>query len=890
MWRNADALASVYLHGRALCASAGDEGRFLCCITTAFELGDKPPDVHWSSLFTMKPASYQSMASTVMSQPPRLTLDPVLSMSNLMYCEKCGFASTDTAAFKKHVLEHMGTRFYCFYCNSVFFSEAELNAHLKQHTAKYPFKCPHCGQGYMRRLCLVKHIDRLHSKTISQGSAKPAITKTPHVPVSSASPSVPSTDPASLRPAVRVSVPTPSTAAVRLGKDEQKVKTLDTRFPDVTNGDGTLSPPVNGHIQPNRALTLALPEDVAIPVGCLVELVEVKTVNGTKELKLRVVSQQENESVIKDTRTTVSENAAVGKPFSSSLNYPSTMKSTSMGMCTVNRKTYETKTVNMQHPDVVSVSISKNLPNQERVEKSKLRRTSQEIINLESNTVIPNKVSKSILNTVREGSCSVRVTQREPMNHSTPPSTVVSPRVMNRLMNTMHPENMGARVCQRTVDERQSSLQEHPSSCAPRMTADVKSGSQDVSVKMGIRKMRPSDNAVTKIKQEGAGLKKQSLIPSSMSSVNLLLAPPAQMRPPAVVECRDNFTPTAPFPATSTASKTLTEAPAVKQLLVTHPNVKTPAWPHDVRSNSGAAEGGSAEPESFPVISSVFSLSQQPGDAQGPIQPLVMALRGIVMDKIISGNGAVSDNITILKTEEVKPPPTSAYRARVNTQDDIVSRDHLLTKQPLDSVKIEEEDKRIQHVVTINDIKVKEEKNSTTQTDRETSGQSPGARACSPGQGRGPSAASHTDPPETTEPPQQTPASVRSPCSASSKFLTVSLKRVQLGVWKKSKKRLKSPISKCGARASVAGLSDCTIIYPMPLKVDQLVKRPGPNQPVVVLNHPKPRASLEGAQTNAVTDTGAAEGAPKCHILKMRLGKVMGQKYEVMGCTVRDCC
>ncbi|KAK5896768.1 hypothetical protein CesoFtcFv8_009896 [Champsocephalus esox] len=71
----------------------------------------------------------------------------------------------------------------------------------------------------------------------------------------------------------------------------------------------------------------------------------------------------------------------------------------------------------------------------------------------------------------------------------------------------------------------------------------------------------------------------------------------------------------------------------------------------------------------------------------------------------------------------------------------------------------------------------------------------------------------------------------------------------------------------------------------MPLKGDQLVKRPGPNQPVVVLNHPKPRTNRQGARTDRL-ETGASEGAPKCNILKMRLSKVMGQKYEVMGCTV----
>lgn len=86
----------------------------------------------------------------------------------------------------------------------------------------------------------------------------------------------------------------------------------------------------------------------------------------------------------------------------------------------------------------------------------------------------------------------------------------------------------------------------------------------------------------------------------------------------------------------------------------------------------------------------------------------------------------------------------------------------------------------------------------------------------------------------------------------------------------------------------MSSLTDCTVIYPMPLKVDQLVKRPGPNQPVVVLNHPKPRVSAQAATTDTLADTGASEEAPKCQILKMRLSKVMGQKYEVMGCTVGE--
>lgn len=50
--------------------------------------------------------------------------------------------------------------------------------------------------------------------------------------------------------------------------------------------------PLNQPIQHNKPLTVSCPEEITIPAGCLVELVEVKTVNGTRELELRLVPQQ----------------------------------------------------------------------------------------------------------------------------------------------------------------------------------------------------------------------------------------------------------------------------------------------------------------------------------------------------------------------------------------------------------------------------------------------------------------------------------------------------------------------------------------------------------------------------------------------------------------------
>nr|XP_020476286.1 mucin-16-like [Monopterus albus] len=828
----------------------------------------------------MKPVSYQSMPSSLNSGHPNLASDCVLNTSNVMYCEKGGFGSANTAVFNKSMVEHIGTKFHCFYCSSVSFSEAELSAHLKQHTAKHPFKCPHCGQGYMRRLCLIKHIDRLHSESISQGPAKSGMSKIPHVTVSSALPSVPTSDPSPLRPAVRVTVPTPNAPAIRLGKDDQRGKTLDTNISNATNGNAEIKSHLNGLIQHNRALTVSLPEEVTIPAGCLVELVEVKTVNGTKELKLRLVSQQENESMIKDTRTTMSQNTALGKPLSSTLNSPNTVKSASMGMCTVNRKLCETKTVNMEGPAVVPGTGFKNLPNQVNKEKAGLKRTSQEIINLESNTVIPNKIPKCILNPVREGNCGIRVAQREPIKVNLAPPAVISTRVANRPTTTLHPGNMGTSVSQRAVDERKNLIPELSKSIPPRRASDTKSTPQDVSVavKLEPRELHLRNSTASKMIKEAVCLNQQSL-KSASPSLSIPSAADAQVRPPATVVCKDNVA-NPSFPI----CRTLSEPSSVKTPVLSNcTNSKMTSWTQEVQSSERAGEGDMPEPESFPVISSVFSLSQQPEEVQGSIQPLVMALRGIVMDKSNSSGSTTQDHTKITNgTEQIKEATASRYWAQVTTKSGSFIRDLLLTEQTSDVIKVEENDKGIQHpsALTRNHVSVKEEKKNTTTKDNNKCSHTPASKYSSDVE----SVSENVDASVTADPLQPMEKDEH---DVSSKFLTVCLKRVQVGVWKKSKKGIKLKISKYKTQVPMGSVTDCAVIYPMPLKVDQLVKRPGPNQPVVVLNHPKPRAPIQGARADSVANTGSTEVVPKCQILKMRLSKVMGQKYEVMGCTVR---
>ncbi|KAF7657720.1 hypothetical protein LDENG_00023140 [Lucifuga dentata] len=430
---------------------------------------------------------------------------------------------------------------------------------------------------------------------------------------------------------------------------------------------------------------------------------------------------------------------------------------------------------------------------------------------------------------------------------------------------------------------------EHSQSVPLRRGSEMKSTPQDVSVSI---KQEPGvidikGNLASRIRKEAVGLNQQSVKSASSSTVPLAAAIQGSS---SVYVCNDAAPADPSFPIPVTAWRILNEPSSTRQLLVeggsTLTHSTTSAWTQEVQSNNRTVEQALPEPEHFPVISSVFSLSQQPEDAQGSIQPLVMALRGIVMSKTNSSEKLSPAHISLEPKEE---KPASGYCAEAVTKDGPLIHDQLLTEQTSESVKIEEPDKTFQHTdTTENCTNIKEESTSTPPMDNNMCSQTPASSSSTVHQEAVCQISSHRDVSVTADPRLQTPIVLKNEHDVSSRVLTVSLKRIQVGTWKRSKKRLKLRISKCKTQVPMGSLTDCAIIHPTPLKVDQLVKRPGPNQPVVVLNHPKPQVPKGGARaTTSVEDTESSEVVPKCQILKMRLSKVMGQKYEVMGCTVR---
>ncbi|XP_051930041.1 uncharacterized protein LOC127606073 [Hippocampus zosterae] len=765
----------------------------------------------------MKPVKCRSFPSSMNTRQPHGYLVRTPRFLDTMHCGKCGFATSDVELFKRHMLDHTGSKLCCIYCEKAVLNKAELNAHLEEHI-KSTLSCPHCGQRYMRKMNLLKHIEYVHSKNISQARKKVGGSKDPLV--SNAFPSVQSAV-HSMRPPVRVNVPAPSTPSVSLVKDGQKGRTMNTMLP--------ISSKVvpDSVVHHNRALTVSLPEEISIPAGCLVELVEVKTVNGSKELKLRLVSQQENEAGMKDTRTTVQQNLTAGKTLASKFNPSNAVKSPNMGMCMVNRKLLETKMAAQQCSAVKPVSASKSLmSNQASKVKLTLKRTPEEVINLDS----PTKVSKTVCNPVRERN-EIVSTWSELVHDRAKATNVLLTHETRMLTSHLQSVIMGSSAYQQITDQSLKSIPDqcksiHPSK-ADKIGRSVLDRLTTVKSESGMDYLKDTTGSKVKdtptVMNTPAGVNQQGHKPISL---NVPSGAAVRVTSSKVNLCQDSDTSRLSFPGTATGQRTVHASPSLNMPLV----------PQGARPRKELSERDTPKPEGFPVISSVFSLSEQQGNAEGTMQPLVMALRGIVMDKSST-------------TEKVTP---NVNRTCGSVK--VESKIELIQQQPSNTVaKLDKDDVMV-------------EKTSSTQTDN-----------CS----HDPALKSENAEPVSDNVSDVSAFDVNRQYDIS-KFLTVSLTRVdERGIWMNTEKGPEPPAPQCDTPIPVRDAGRL-----MPLKVEQLVTWPRPNQPVVVLNHPKPRVPMQ-EPVNAVANTGIPEKAPKCQILRMRLCKVMGQKYEVTGCTVR---
>ncbi|CAL8357655.1 unnamed protein product [Merluccius merluccius] len=374
----------------------------------------------------MNHVKHHNVPASLMRRPDCLGLNGLLPPQKVLYCDKCVFSSTQTEDFENHMRGHL-TRFYCFYCNQVSYSKKELEVHLLQH--KYPFRCRYCGQGYMRRAPLLNHIERFHAKDVG-----------PEVNNAQTAAFAPGGVQRTNVPTVKVRIPVPVARNDHANKSRQRHRTVDLNVPKVSP---ELISPVKNSVQHNMALTVPLPEEVSIPAGCMVELIEVKTVNGTKELKLRLVSQQEKKSVLDDTML---QHAASVNPLSSTLNHRNLLNLEKAGKISVNGKTHAARSVNVEGPATFQTVVDKPDINAFCGGMFDPKRTLQEsmIRNVEIPYALPTKVPRITNYPSRQGMAGPTTqaeTLKPPTDH---PAPVITGKTVKKIPSAANQTSNGA--------------------------------------------------------------------------------------------------------------------------------------------------------------------------------------------------------------------------------------------------------------------------------------------------------------------------------------------------------------------------------------------------------------------------------------------------------------
>ncbi|KAJ8262572.1 hypothetical protein GJAV_G00167930 [Gymnothorax javanicus] len=791
-------------------------------------------------------------------------------------CNKCRFSSRDEAQFNKHALQHVEMTFSCSYCNHVSYTKGESQRHLVKHTGSFPFKCQYCPYGAVRNDYIVKHTQRVHKVFEAKASYradKSRLDLEQELHSTKTGTYASSLSTGTCLPAAGV-ISSTSVNTSAIGKRSSASGSSKVQV--------ELLSPLNEPIQHDKPLTIAYSPEMNIPPGCVVELVEVKTVNGTKELELKLVPQQaaETESPARNlaiqTPRVGFQNNHVDKPTFRCSVLPQENTTIHPEPCAVNHEKRDSCMVKT----VVDVSRDQN---------SGFRKHSNEphaVLNEEPKVDEHRLCAKSS----KQGSTSLFQNRGQKSQGSGKPESSLQPQL---LKSTERAENDSTRHnVVRTEPSRVCSIGELP------------------------RHIAPKTHAI-------------SQIPSQPTS---------------------NF-----FPMRDSPSKGKfcppDAIPLVKRV------------PASFREVKGLNDAGTIT--DLPVISSVFSMSQGPGDPPNGIR-WEQALNGHVGTPPQNGgistapeqrksvNTVPSRHVsasvdTNERPKEIKIPIFTSKRAKITDTESV----EMVPPSPAKEASASSSGQTT--IPPLNEISPCDlDKNRAVASDRRKIQKSmedpmpvfiPKGAVLKILEANKPSLTLKISAPASEMSGSWVPRPVLSsstnernisdadlPCQ--SKVPKISLKRRKSGAenkgfdedleqqdlqirdadaWiltkEKTRKRGKQT-TKAKARLTEKSPEDAGRLWLIPLKEDQLVKCPGPDQPVVVLNHPKPQALWD---KNLIQTTQRdSKGFPSCvaptgeqsflrqsrttrqspdqtrRTLKMKLKKIQKNKYQIVGFVFGD--
>ncbi|NXN12876.1 Z518B protein, partial [Indicator maculatus] len=227
------------------------------------------------------------------------------------YCDKCRFSTKDPLQYKKHVGQHEEIKFICSHCGYISYTKGEFQRHLVKHTGTFPYQCQYCEYGAVRHDYIVKHTRRVH-ETPSRRLAGAVVNhkqkklrqstlsekqKHDKIPFQNELSNLSSkmvceipdkaTETVSSSPDVEGSV---NTASVQ---DKTVLEASEMSVCENQSVEVEVYSPKTEPLQPGMPLTVIAPSELVVPSNCLAQIVEIKIVNGAQQLVLKLIPLQE---------------------------------------------------------------------------------------------------------------------------------------------------------------------------------------------------------------------------------------------------------------------------------------------------------------------------------------------------------------------------------------------------------------------------------------------------------------------------------------------------------------------------------------------------------------------------------------------------------------------
>ncbi|NXS63088.1 Z518B protein, partial [Brachypteracias leptosomus] len=227
------------------------------------------------------------------------------------YCDKCRFSTKDPLQYKKHVGQHEEIKFLCSHCSYISYTKGEFQRHLVKHTGTFPYQCEYCEYGAVRHDYIVKHTKRVHetptkrlSNTIINHKQKKPSQSTlfekqkydrirfQNELSNSSSNMVCQTPGKAIKTLcsshdVQCSI---STASIQ---DKTILEASEISVCENQSVEVEVYSPKTEPLQPGMPLTVIAPSELVVPSNCLAQIVEIKIVNGTQQLVLKLIPMKE---------------------------------------------------------------------------------------------------------------------------------------------------------------------------------------------------------------------------------------------------------------------------------------------------------------------------------------------------------------------------------------------------------------------------------------------------------------------------------------------------------------------------------------------------------------------------------------------------------------------